>query len=58
MFVQKNGATDINCIGWMLRPFDSKIESQFASQFQNCDYAWQHRDARSTISGQSGLSAS
>jgi hypothetical protein len=54
---QNGGASDINCIGSMLRLFDSRIESNLR-RFQNCDYAWQHPDARSTISVQIELSAS
>jgi hypothetical protein len=41
----------------MLRPFDSEIESNLR-RFQNCDYAWQHPDARSTAGAQTELSAS
>jgi hypothetical protein len=54
---QNDGASDINCIGLMLRSYDSEIESN-SRRFQNGDYAWQHPDARSTISVQTQLSVS
>jgi len=54
---QNDGATDINCTSSMLRLLDSEIESSLR-RFQNCDYAWQHPDTRSTISVQFTLSIS
>jgi hypothetical protein len=54
---QNDGASDINCMSLMLRPFDSEIESN-SRRFQNGDYAWQHPDARSTISVHTQLSVS
>jgi len=41
----------------MLRLFDSKIESNLRAS-RIGDYAWLHRDVRSTISEQPELSAS